>query len=147
MLIFVGILYLSNITCSKNDSSLFGESQESPIKKEPGISKVVDMQNTFRAIYDLYKDRVVSISTEQTVKVQSNPFFNDPFFRDFFGTPDEDETPRSEKRQGLGSGFILSADGYICTDYHVIKGVDKVTVKVNNKSYNAKIIGMTNPPM
>ena len=42
---------------------------------------------------------------------------------------------------GLGSGFILSSDGFICTNYHVVKGVDKASVKIDAATYNATIVG------
>jgi serine protease Do len=133
-------LFIYQFSCSKNESTLFGDMEQSPIKKSAEIAKAWEIQKAFRDIYELYKDRVVFISTEQTVKLPPNPFFNDPFFREFFGVPDR-QGPRVQKRTGLGTGFILSEDGYICTNHHVVAGMDKVTVKINNSSYTAKVIG------
>ena len=73
------------------------------------------------------------------MKIPQHPFFNDPFFREFFGTPQQG--PRTQRRTGLGTGFVLSDDGYICTNHHVVSGVDKITVKINAREYPAKIIG------
>ncbi len=121
---------------------LFGSDSESPLKGSPDAAKAWEIQKTFRTISDLYNERVVSISTEQEVKLPQNPFFDDPFFNEFFGIPYQKRNqPRVQKRRGLGTGFILSADGYVCTNHHVVQNVDKVTVKVNGKSYEAKIIG------
>lgn len=137
-LVFMIVMMLQQTSCRDNDAELFGDIVESPLKKN-SKEKAKNIQNTFREIYKLYSDRVVFISTEQTVKMPQHPFFDDPFFREFF----RGQQPRSrtQKRTGLGTGFILSADGYICTNHHVIARVDKITVKIDNKSFTAKIIG------
>ena len=134
-------LSLNNFSCSQNEVPLLGETKDSPLKNKSNTSKALEIQDTFREIYELYKERVVFISTEQTVKVQQHPFFNDPFFREFFGAPGQNQGQRTQKRTGLGTGFIISSDGYICTNHHVIQGVDKVTVKIENKIYDAAVIG------
>ncbi|HON77833.1 MAG TPA: trypsin-like peptidase domain-containing protein, partial [Spirochaetota bacterium] len=105
--------------------------------------KAWEIQKTFRKINELYHERVVSISTEQTVKLPQHPFFDDPFFNEFFGRSfrQNNSRQRVQKRRGLGTGFVISEDGYICTNHHVVKNVDKVTVKINEKIYNAKVIG------
>jgi Do/DeqQ family serine protease len=133
------LVSLNQFSCSQNEKPVFGEAKESPLKNKSDSAKAWEIQNSFRDIYELYKDKVVSITTEQTVRMRPNPLFDDPFFREFFGGP----TPQSriQKRMGLGTGFILSEDGYICTNYHVIEKVDKITVELEGKSYKAKIIG------
>lgn len=138
-LILIASFFLYPFSCSQRDVPVFGESSQSPIRSSAEAAKAVEIQKAFRDIYDIYKDRVVFIATEQTVKIPQNPFFNDPFFREFFGGPQQG--PRTQRRTGLGTGFVLSDDGYICTNHHVVSGVDKVTVKINTKEYPAKIIG------
>ncbi len=132
-------LSLNNFSCSHNEMPLLGDTKDSPLKNKS--SRASEVQDRFREIYELYKERVVFISTEQTVKVQPNPFFDDPFFREFFRSPGQRQAPRTQKRTGLGTGFIVSSDGYICTNHHVIQGVDKVTVKIENKTYDASVVG------
>lgn len=144
-LVMVSILALSlsfQPACYQG-SPVFGENADSPLKGSAENIKAWDIQKVFRKVNELYNDRVVSISTEQTVKVQQHPFFDDPFFNQFFGGQFRGgrQAPQYQKRRGLGSGFIISKDGYVCTNQHVIKNVDKVTVKVNDKSYDAEIVG------
>ena len=86
-------------------------------------------------------------SKVQTVDVQSDPFgdFFDPF--GFFGTPGgnsgtQKRKVQTPKREGAGSGVIISTDGYIVTNNHVVEGADELTVTLNdNKAYSARIIG------
>ena len=91
------------------------------------------------------KPSVVNISSTKTVRIpgMSFPFFNDPFFRRFFG--DEFgffEGPREYKQSGLGSGVIVDKDGYILTNNHVIRGADEINVKLPDKRvFKGKIIG------
>ncbi len=85
----------------------------------------------------------------QTVEVQSDPFsdfFSDPF--GFFGNPNQGQdgkqrrSVRTPKQQGSGSGVIISTDGYIVTNNHVVADADELTVTLNdNKEYSARIIG------
>lgn len=129
------------LTCRANAGG-FLNNGESPLLKSQEEAKAWEIQKVFRDIYDLYEDRVVFISTEQTVKVQQNPFFDDPFFDEFFGGSRKGRgQERTQKRTGLGTGFIVSEDGYICTNFHVVNGVDKVTVKIRSKTYKAEVIG------
>ena len=132
-------LMVLNLSCDRNGIA-FGAKSESPLKNSKELSSARDIQGVLREIAKLYSDRVVYISTEQTVKLPSHPFFNDPFFREFFGQPNIPRT-RKHKRKGLGTGFVLSEDGYICTNQHVVAHVDKVKVKINKNIYDAKIIG------
>ena len=122
------------------DKDVFGSTKQSPLRTGDLVADATKIQEAFKRVYEINKDSVVFISTEQTMKMPQNPFFNDPFFRDFFGQGNRQ--PKTQKRTGLGTGFIISEDGFICTNYHVVAGVDKVNIKINQESYDAKIIGL-----
>ncbi len=85
---------------------------------------------------------VVNISSTSHRRVAVNPFFSDPFMRQFFGLP---AVPPSRElvQQSLGSGVIVDAKkGYILTNNHVVAGSDDIKVTLTDgKSYKAKVIG------
>jgi serine protease Do len=91
---------------------------------------------------------VVNISTVKTVETSErlreffSPFRDHPYFDEFFEKFFEGH-PRQRKRNALGSGFIISADGYIVTNHHVVAQADKVQISLreSEKTYDAEIVG------
>ena len=82
---------------------------------------------------------VVHIYTTQQIRQQRHPLFDDPIFRHFFG---ERPDGPSRRNSGLGSGVIVSQNGYILTNYHVIESADDIQVSLNDgKTYKAQIVG------
>lgn len=95
---------------------------------------------------------VVSIKSFATPRSQrgmsGGDFFNDPFFEFFFGgRPQAQQQPRqqgeeAQRELGLGSGVIISSDGYIVTNNHVIDGAERLEVTLNdNRVFNATVVG------
>lgn len=89
---------------------------------------------------------VITIHSQMRVRApQQYPFMNDPMFRQFF----EDRMPQQlpeQRRSGLGSGVIISTDGYILTNYHVVDGAEQIKVDLNdNRTLDAKVVGSDQP--
>jgi serine protease Do len=129
--------------------------------QEQGLESLRQTGNAFRSVAKKVSPAVVFIKTEKTITDRSQTQFNFPFgspfdeefFRQFFGdtphfrNPNNSGTfPRKRQEVGQGSGFLISPDGYILTNNHVVGEADQVLVKLQNgREYTAKIIG-TDPP-
>ena len=99
---------------------------------------------SFSSVVKKVESSVVNIYTTKTVRENPamSPLFMDPFFRDFFGNSFQN-VPRERREQALGSGVIVSADGYILTNNHVVDGADEIKVALADETttYHAKVIG------
>jgi serine protease Do len=106
--------------------------------------EALERQNrAYERIAETVTPAIVNIRTTQVIKVQQSPFFMDPFFRQFFGDNfGQFGIPREQRQHALGSGVIVSADGYIVTNNHVIAKATDVEVMLSDKrTFKAKVIG------
>jgi serine protease Do len=111
---------------------------DSPLRPE------VKAATSFAPVIKKVAPSVVNIYSTMTVHERAIPFFNDPMWRRFFGDELGDQNhPRTHREQGLGSGVIITPDGYILTANHVVEGADKVKVALasGEKEFDAKVVG------
>ncbi len=118
----------------------------------PAPVVVEGMRTSYADVVEKTSPAVVMIKSERKAKAapQQFPFGGDPQFREFFKNlpqqPNSGQQQRPQIERGLGSGVIISADGTVLTNHHVIDGAEKITVQMNdNKTYEAKVIG-SDPP-
>ncbi len=110
--------------------------QAAPQYSAPALKAAGDFQDAFVAVAEHVKPSVVFIRSQHVERGDNQRL--PPGFQDFF--PNLRRRPQVE--QGSGSGFIVSSDGYILTNNHVVAGADKVTVRLYDKrEFTAKVVG------
>ncbi|WP_166242072.1 S1C family serine protease [Paenibacillus turpanensis] len=104
--------------------------------------------NNIAAIARQTSPAIVKIETYTTSRgaIQQNPFFQDPFFRQFFGdsfSSSQQSKPSKKQQSGMGTGFIFEKSGYILTNQHVIDGAEEILVQVQGyqEPLKAKLLG------
>jgi serine protease Do len=111
----------------------------------PDINQLEQLNKAYERIAQAVTPAVVYISTTQVMKVQQSPFFSDPFFRRFFGNM-PGTVPQRQVLHALGSGVIVSPQGYIVTNNHVIAQATDIEVMLADKrNFKAKVIGTDKP--
>lgn len=127
--------------CSdKSETPMFLESNRKGGEADAPVKDVAtDILSTQKAFSNVAKQvtpSVVNISTVSRIKA-IHPFFEtNPLFEDFFGAP------QARRDKSLGSGFLISKDGYIVTNDHVVRDAESIQVKLSNdKVYDAKVVG------
>ena len=111
--------------------------------KESTLNRVSNL-NSFSNVTKKVMPSVVSVFTSQEVKVSPHPLFNNPNFREFLGLGDQFEE-QTKRKTGLGSGVIISPEGYILTNHHVIAAADQIEIALDD-GRNAKAIIIGSDP-
>jgi Do/DeqQ family serine protease len=146
--ILIVVLLASAAGLSGCKDSLFGQSQPSSEQPQtPPAPLVVDgVRASYADIVERTSPAVVQIEARHKAKAaaqgQQSPFGDDLFRQ--FQNPQLNQKPPVER--GVGSGVLVSADGSILTNHHVVDGADKITVTMSdNKTYDAKVVGSDKP--
>ncbi|MGQ0732876.1 MAG: trypsin-like peptidase domain-containing protein [Acidobacteriota bacterium] len=123
-----------------------GPAVEAPATEQRGVvGPTAAPGPDFTRVAEQTVQAVVNISSIQVVRERWSPFFNDPFFQQFFGDPDGAFGSRDRYASSLGSGVIVSPDGHVITNFHVLgQGrIEEVTVSLADKrELKARILGV-----
>src|SRR5215203_2406904 len=140
--VIVGIVLSGRAT---NDSDIIAgtPAAAAPEPAEQAVAPIAAGAPDFTRVAAQTVRAVTNISSVQVVRRSASPFQNDPFFQYFFGDQGE-MFGRSRAEQSLGSGVVISSDGFVVTNNHVIgDDVAEVTVTVgDHRDVKAKIIGV-----
>jgi serine protease Do len=117
------------------------------------LDAVQKFSEAFRWVAKKVQPSVVAVSVTKSVEESASPFDDEDFFHHFFGRElpnmprgNGGNRPHKFEQQGLGSGVIIEADGYILTNNHVVAGADEIKVHLmDGRDLKAKVIG-TDPP-
>lgn len=136
MILLVGSLFAKNIE--------FEEMEKNPERVNPSQSnEILSFGNALKSSVN----SIVNISAKRSVEQNMNalPFqmFNDPFFKKFFGDEFSNQFKQNRVQRSLGSGVIVTKDGYIVTNNHVVENADEISVTIGEDptEYSAKLVG------
>src|ERR1041385_3046008 len=147
VLLITGFLALSILPITAAERT--EENARPKIKQDPSpLPADIKARTSFSAVAKKIGPSVVNVYSTRKVRERAQlPFFNDPFFRRFFGGEGGEgegggRQSRPHTQEGLGSGVIVSEDGYIITNNHVVEDSSDIRVAlVSGEEYPAKVVG------
>lgn len=144
-LLFAGLLDLPKTSLAQNRKP-----EGSVIQTATGINKaavmpLVSLSDAFASVAEQVRPSVVYIRSRRTERANTQTRRVPPGFEDFFGIPrghGQTNPDEPNVETGAGSGFLVSEDGYILTNNHVVDGADQVTVRLLDRhEFTAKVVG------
>ena len=144
-ILFSLVLIVFSFTACSGQGRTLSLAPSQPSEPAASTPAPVGLQNSYADLVSRVSPAVVTIrSTERSRPAQQFPFMDDPRFREFFGDRMPQQTPRQV--QGVGSGVIVNANGYILTNHHVVDGASDIKVEMtDNRTFSAKLVG-SDPP-
>lgn len=126
--------------------TIFGKDTVANIKVEnTPVDRDAKLGTSFAPVIKKVAPSVVNIYTTRFIKehIMGNPLFSDPLFRQFFGDQGPGDQEQTRREMSLGSGVVVSPDGYILTANHVVEGADEIKVRTadNKKQFTARLVG------
>ena len=149
--IFIALLMAGSLVGFGYGISSAVKPHDPPVSPAPAVSEVPMVPANFSDLAEKVRPGVVNVQVVKKVKnvgfnfrqFSGNPFGDRNPFGDFFGPFSEGNPPEGYKQQGVGSGFVISQDGYILTNNHVVDGADQIKVKLaDGKEYTGKVVGL-----
>ena len=140
IVVSVASSYVTGYIINKNNTSSFiGQAKTPAMFTGTSVSAA---PTDFTVAAEMSVHAVVHVKTKTPVTVQQYGFPSDPFFEYFFGRPQQRQNEEAPMQEGSGSGVIISADGYIVTNNHVIDKSKEIEVTLNdNRTFKAKLVG------
>jgi serine protease Do len=132
---------LQQATPQTQENPRSGSDNPNRVSSDRALTPTQEDTNFVVEVVKRVEPAVVLITTSQTVRTEVPNGFNDPFFRRFFGDAVPSQ-PQERVKSGIGSGFVINANGQILTNSHVINNADTVTVSFSDgRSVEGKVLG------
>src|SRR5215469_3865746 len=139
---FIGVAGVALCAIALHSPLLAKETPPAVSVDSTPISRSTSGITSFAPVVKKAAPSVVTIYSTHVVRYRGNPNAN-PYFRQFFGGPGEGGPARTRREEVLGSGVIISPDGYVLTANHVVDGADEIKIALtgNKTEFKAKVIG------
>ncbi len=143
LIALLGVMGCSRVSSSANEAQTASVLPAANATSLPAVAG----QTSYADVVARVAPAVVTVRSERRSRpAQQHQFTDDPFFRQFFGdrVPQQQQQPQIER--GIGSGVVVTADGYILTNHHVVDGAEQIKVDLSDRrTLDAKVVGTDQP--